>query len=212
MKKLLFLVLIIVSCNNSNEKPYHNYETRFEISEGTETATYQETIEYYTKLANDYSEISIETIGETDSGKPLHIVTLNANANSFDFEKLKKDNRILLINNGIHPGESDGIDATMMLFRDIVQGVIKAPKNTIIVTIPIYNVGEVLIEIQVHALTKMVQNHMVLEVMHVIMTLIVILLNQILKTRKHLLRFFIWYNLTFLLIIMLVTVQITNTH
>ncbi|MDA8874369.1 M14 family metallopeptidase [Winogradskyella sp.] len=141
MKKLLFLVLIIVSCNNSNEKPYHNYETRFEISEGTETATYQETIDYYTKLANDYSEISIETIGETDSGKPLHIVTLNANANSFDFEKLKKDNRILLINNGIHPGESDGIDATMMLFRDIVQGVIKAPKNTILVTIPIYNVG-----------------------------------------------------------------------
>ena len=198
MKKLLFLVLIIVSCNNSNEKPYHNYETRFEISEGTETATYQETIDYYTKLANDYSEISIETIGETDSGKPLHIVTLNANANSFDFEKLKKDNRILLINNGIHPGESDGIDATMMLFRDIVQGVIKAPKNTILVTIPIYNVGG---SLNRNSGTRTNQNgpkSYGLEVMQVIMTLIVILLNQTLKTRKHLLRFFIWYNLTFL--------------
>ena len=47
----------------------------------------------------------------------------------------------MLINNGIHPGESDGIDATMMLFRDFVQGHIKAPKNTVLVTIPIYNIG-----------------------------------------------------------------------
>jgi hypothetical protein len=48
---------------------------------------------------------------------------------------------VLLINNGIHPGESDGIDATMMLYRDLAQGKIKAPKNTVLVTIPIYNIG-----------------------------------------------------------------------
>jgi hypothetical protein len=58
-----------------------------------------------------------------------------------DFEKLRENNRIILINNGIHPGESDGIDATMLLYRDIVQGKIEAPKNTVLVTIPIYNVG-----------------------------------------------------------------------
>lgn len=46
-----------------------------------------------------------------------------------------------MINNGIHPGESDGIDATMMLFRGIVQGNIETPKNTVLATIPIYNVG-----------------------------------------------------------------------
>ena len=141
MKKLLFLLLIIVSCNNSYEKPYYKHETRFEISEGTETATYQETIVYYTELANNYQEISIEAIGETDSGKPLHLVTLNPSASGSNFETLRKENRIILINNGIHPGESDGIDATMMLFRDFVNGRIEAPKNTILVTIPIYNVG-----------------------------------------------------------------------
>ena len=129
-----------MSCNNSSEKPYYDFETHFEISEGLETATYKQTITYYTELAKAYPEISIQDIGETDSGKPLHIVTLNTDA-EFDFSEIRKSKRILLINNGIHPGESDGIDATMMLFRDLLNERIPTPKNTVLVTIPIYNVG-----------------------------------------------------------------------
>jgi len=148
MKKLILLFLIIASCadksNQSNEKTEASnidLTTVFEKSEGLETATYHETIKYYTNLANTYSEISIQEIGETDSGQPLHIVTLNSNGSSDDFKTIRENNRIILINNGIHPGESDGIDATMMLYRDIVKGKIKAPKQTVLVTIPIYNVG-----------------------------------------------------------------------
>ncbi|GAA3637749.1 M14 family metallopeptidase [Flavivirga jejuensis] len=141
MRLVLISLILCVSCTNSNKKPDYNFETHFENSKGLETATYQQTIQFYTALAEIYSEISIQAIGETDSGEPLHIVTLNPNR-IFDFSEIRKnDKRILLINNGIHPGESDGIDATMMLFRDIVQGKIKAPKETILVTIPIYNVG-----------------------------------------------------------------------
>ena len=99
-----------------------------------------ETIQYYTDLAETYPEISIQAIGTTDSGKPLHIVTLNPDKD-FDFKSIRETKRILLINNGIHPGESDGIDATMMLYTDIAEGKIEAPKNTVLVTIPIYNVG-----------------------------------------------------------------------
>ncbi|MEL6919288.1 MAG: M14 family metallopeptidase, partial [Bacteroidota bacterium] len=40
-----------------------------------------------------------------------------------------------------HPGESDGIDATMLLFRDFALEHLKPLKNTVLVTIPIYNVG-----------------------------------------------------------------------
>ena len=146
MKKLILLFLIIVSCSeksnqNKDNTPEIDFTTVFEKSEGLETATYHETIQYYKDLADRYSEISIREIGDTDSGKPLHIVTLNMNGSGDNFEDLHQDNRILFINNGIHPGESDGIDATMMLYRDLVQGKIEAPKNTVIVTIPIYNVG-----------------------------------------------------------------------
>ncbi len=146
MKKLLLLLLLITSCSENNEKKGNDksdidFTTVFEKSKGLETATYEETIQFYSDLADSYSEISIQEIGETDSGKPLHIVTLNMDGSGDDFETLRKDNRILLINNGIHPGESDGIDATMMLYRDVVQGKIEEPKSTILVSIPIYNVG-----------------------------------------------------------------------
>jgi hypothetical protein len=144
MKRILYLFIFIVACNN-NEKPLFDFETHFEKSNGLETATYYETIAFYENLAEAYDEIFIDSIGETDSGKPLHLVTLNmdnldSNGNYFS-EIHEKGKRIILINNGIHPGESDGIDATMILFRDIVQGKIEAPKNTVLVTIPIYNVG-----------------------------------------------------------------------
>lgn len=141
MKKLLLLFVIITSCAEQSEKKETDFTTVFEKSNGLETATYEQTIEYYTNLSDSYSTISIQAIGKTDSGKPLHIVTLNPNGTNADFETLRKNNRILLINNGIHPGESDGIDATMMLYRDIANGTIEAPKNTVLVTIPIYNVG-----------------------------------------------------------------------
>lgn len=140
MKKIIILLFLITSCSIESKKETVDFTTIFEKSEGKQTATYDETIQYYTDLAEIYPEISIQAIGNTDSGKPLHIVTLNPDKD-FDFESIRKTKRILFINNGIHPGESDGIDATMMLYRDIVNGKIETPKNTVLVTIPIYNVG-----------------------------------------------------------------------
>ena len=140
MKKILVLLILFISCNTVENKSEIDFTTVFEKSEGLETATYEQCITYYKNLAKVHPEISIQSIGETDSGKPLHIVTLNPDA-TFDFQEIRQNKRILLINNGIHPGESDGIDATMLLFRDIVQGKIDSPKHTVLVTIPIYNVG-----------------------------------------------------------------------
>ncbi|WP_298499023.1 M14 family metallopeptidase [uncultured Algibacter sp.] len=141
MRKILSFFILLISCNSSTNKKVYNFETHFEKTNGLETGTYQQTIQFYSNLAEVYPEIHFEAIGETDSEKPLHIVTFNTNK-EFDFSEIRKNNkRVLLINNGIHPGESDGIDATMMLFRDLSQGKIIAPKNTILVTIPIYNIG-----------------------------------------------------------------------
>lgn len=139
MKKI-FIGALFALCFCCETKKAHDFTTVFEKSNGTETATYFETISYYKNLASVYTSITIDSIGKTDSGKPLHIVTLNPDGD-FNFIDIRKNKRILLINNGIHPGESDGIDATMLLYRDIANGKIKAPKNTVLVTIPIYNIG-----------------------------------------------------------------------
>ncbi|MBQ4820467.1 M14 family metallopeptidase [Aquimarina sp. MMG016] len=144
MQKITFILssLLIISCNISEKKSNKNYDftTTFEKSKGTETPTYPEVITYYKKLAEAYPEINIQEIGMTDSGYPLHLVTLNPDK-VFDFKKIRQTKQVLLINNGIHPGESDGIDATMLLFRDIVKGNINVPENTVLAAIPIYNIG-----------------------------------------------------------------------
>jgi len=140
MKKFWLLLLILHACTSEKKSVLYDFTTTFETSKGMETATYDETMVFYTQLAETYPEINIQRIGTTDAGRPLHLVTLNADAH-FNFAEIRKTKRLLLIMNGIHPGEPDGIDATMLLFRDLVQGKIDMPKSTVLVTIPIYNVG-----------------------------------------------------------------------
>ncbi|MFV8224815.1 M14 family metallopeptidase [Christiangramia aquimixticola] len=145
MKKLWLILGILISLSSCDFSKYKlvkefDFETRFEKSGGTETGTYAEVIKFYTQLAEAYPSVTLQTFGETDSGLPLHLAIYNPSGEP-DLEKLRKSHSVMLINNGIHPGESDGIDATMMLFRDLASDSIASPKNTIIATIPIYNVG-----------------------------------------------------------------------
>ncbi|MEL4308102.1 M14 family metallopeptidase [Joostella sp. CR20] len=138
MKKLIpILFLLFISFSKAQDV---DFTTVFEKSNGVATATYQETISFFTELAKQYPSVKIIEEGTTDSGKNLHLVLLNPDEN-FNLEDIRKNKRILFINNGIHPGEPDGIDATMMLYRDIVQGKISIPKHTVLATIPIYNIG-----------------------------------------------------------------------
>ncbi len=137
----LLIAILIISCQADKKKKDYNFTTTFEKSSGLETSSYTEVLAYYKALASTYTSIAIYEMYKTDSGEPLHLVTFNPNR-SFEgeFDGTRNKN-ILLINNGIHPGESDGVDASMMLLRDLAMGKIAAPKNTIIAVIPIYNIG-----------------------------------------------------------------------
>lgn len=140
LNKLLFLTLGLTLCAMQGQNPNKELLTRFEYSEGKETATYQEVIAYYRILADRFEEISMTEMGQTDSGEPLHLVRFIPKAIA---NRAAKDSRPIrvLINNGIHPGESDGIDATMMLFRDLATSKLPPIKNTVVATIPVYNIG-----------------------------------------------------------------------
>lgn len=142
MKYLRYLTVLLLafSCETAREREVGDFPTHFEESGETETATYQQTIDFYIGLSREFPEINIQTIGETDSGRPLHMVTYNPESD-FNFDKIRQNKLVILINNGIHPGESDGIDATMLLYRDLALKKISPPQNLILVTIPVYNVG-----------------------------------------------------------------------
>ncbi|GAB5400592.1 MAG: M14 family metallopeptidase [Aureisphaera sp.] len=144
MKKIFLLLIstfVLSNCGSKEEASDFDFITQFEKSDGTETATYEEVISFYQNLADVHTSVAMYKMGPTDSGEPLHLVTFNPNRTfESEFSDDKREN-ILLINNGIHPGESDGIDASMLLIRDFAEGKIKAPENTIIAVIPVYNIG-----------------------------------------------------------------------
>ena len=85
------------------------------------------------------AKLNMKTMGATDAGYSLHLVLISADGKINPAEWHKQGKVIIMINNGIHPGEPDGIDASMMLARDIITGKINLPKNVCLGIIPVYN-------------------------------------------------------------------------
>lgn len=123
----------------------HSYSqtitTKYEQTQARETPTYHEAIAWWKMLDERFAHVKMLTMGPSDAGFPLHLVIV-ANDKDFDLaSQRKKNKRILLVNNGIHPGEPDGIDASMLLVRDIVTNKKKLPDNLVLAIIPVYNIG-----------------------------------------------------------------------
>ncbi len=133
MKKCFVFCFLLIAVKAWAQK------TPFERSGKTETTTYTAAITYYQNLIKGCPEARLLSYGSTDFGKPLHLLVLSKDK-VFDPVAIRKSNkRILLINNGIHPGEPEGIDASMMLARDLIKGK-QLPKNVVICIIPLYNI------------------------------------------------------------------------
>ncbi len=137
MRKALVVSIFFILCyNNSNAQ-----QCRFEKSNGLESATYFEAIAWYKNLDQQSPKVLVKQMGITDAGYPLHIVLVSKDG-KFDAVKWHEQNKaVILINNGIHPGEPDGIDASMLLLRDIVLGKLRLPNNIALAIIPVYNIG-----------------------------------------------------------------------
>ncbi len=133
----LLFALLLSFVSQSQEK----FLTEFEKSGGKQTPTYHEIIKWWQKLDQQSGKVKMLEMGMTDAGYPLHLVVV-ANNGDYNFNSIRKNNkRVILINNGIHPGEPDGIDASMLLVRDIVTNKFKIPDNIVLAIIPVYNIG-----------------------------------------------------------------------
>lgn len=96
------------------------------------TLTYDSVLIAYRYLAQEYpQECKLDSLASTDAGKPLHYLSINEN---------KGVNQIkVLINNGIHPGESCGIDASILFAQELLEKGVK--ENIAYYIIPVYNIG-----------------------------------------------------------------------
>lgn len=132
---ILFSIQCLCSASQSS------IATKFELSKGTQTPAYFEIVEWWKKLDRISGKVKLLTMGMTDAGYPLHLSVVSNNGD-YNFDNIRKNNkRIILVNNGIHPGEPDGIDASMLLARDIVTGKYKIADNVVLAFIPVYNIG-----------------------------------------------------------------------
>lgn len=136
MKKLFLLPVLLCLVIFAIAQP-----TPYEKGGKNVTATYAECIAYYQQLDKRSNIVQIKTMGTTDAGYPLHLVLVSKDG-KFDPVSWHKQNKtVILINNGIHPGEPDGIDASMMLVRDIIDNKTSLPNDVVLGIIPIYNIG-----------------------------------------------------------------------
>jgi hypothetical protein len=133
MKRIYLIFLLCLGMQS------YGQQTPFEKSQRKATATYPEVIKYYQELDKSFAQAKLITYGATDFGEPLHLLVLSRDQ-TFDPAVIRKQNkRILLINNGIHPGEPEGIDASMMFARDLLKSN-KLPDSVVIAIIPLYNI------------------------------------------------------------------------
>ena len=117
MRKICVLLLIVLPKVIFSQ----HLTTRFEQTSGTESPTYYEIVEWWKKLDVRSPIVKMIEMGPTDAGFPLHLVMVSADKD-FNIQSIKaKKKAIVFINNAIHPGEPDGIDASMVLVRDIVE-------------------------------------------------------------------------------------------
>ncbi|MBK6449673.1 M14 family zinc carboxypeptidase [Candidatus Brachybacter algidus] len=137
-----FLTFNILSAQES----FTPYPFKKEV-EANRSVTYAKAIELYKAMAAKDKRIQVNEVGMTDVGIPLHevIVDINSDFNPGDARRRKKN--VLFINNGIHPGEPDGIDATLWLVQDILTDPKKAAllERLVLVIIPVYNIDGALV-------------------------------------------------------------------
>ena len=116
--------------------------THFEKSNQLESPDYENTIKYFQKFVDRTPYVKIKTIGVTPQGRELKSIIISKDK-AFTPEQAKKTGKaIILIQNGIHPGEIEGKDACMLLMREILITKEKAHllDNAILIIIPVLNI------------------------------------------------------------------------
>ena len=119
------------------------HPTPFERSNQNQTTDWASCIAFYETLARTFPQVlRFFPIGTSDNGLPLHAGVVSADG-VFDREAIHAAGRpVFFNNNGIHPGEPEGIDACMALVRDFCTQPqrLAALGQTVFLFIPVYNV------------------------------------------------------------------------
>ena len=118
-------------------------KTPYELGNQNQTTTWSDCVAWYEELARRYpSVLRFGVIGTSDAGVPIHAGVVSSDG-VFSREAIKQSGRpVFFNNNGIHPGEPEGVDGCMALVRDFCTqpSRLAALGETVFIFIPLYNV------------------------------------------------------------------------
>ena len=142
MKKLFVLYFFVCASIAFSQQSDNNWTTYFEQSGFKGTPDYNQTMQYFQRLADNSEYAELKTFGMSPQGRELKFLVVNSKKN-FDLDKIKKSGEpVVLIICGIHSGEIEGKDASMILLREIL---ITKEKKTLVdsltlLVVPIFSV------------------------------------------------------------------------
>ena len=110
---------------------------------GSTTPAWAETIEAFRELADTRSGATMSVMGTDDNGSPMHLFVLHDGTFPHPDSLRAAGKSILWITNGIHPGEPDGVDASLLLARALLDSdqYMGLLANTAVCIVPVYNVS-----------------------------------------------------------------------
>ena len=121
MIKIILIAITILSFSQTfPQSAEDDWKTIFEKSEFVSTADYDQTMKYFQSLADNSDYAEFLTFGLSPQGRELKylLVTKESKMNIPPGKELFKPP--ILIINGIHSGEIEGKDASMLLMREIL--------------------------------------------------------------------------------------------
>ncbi len=129
-----FLLLLIPACIISQDVTTYYLQNK--------SAEWKEAISFYKNLDLKYTEAKLFEEGITDAGKPLHLFVISSDGD-FNPELIRKKNKcIVFINNAIHPGEPDGVDASILFAKNMLSNAAnkKLLQHVVVCIVPVFNI------------------------------------------------------------------------
>ncbi len=133
MNRTLFLLFLAFSIQLSAQ----------DALTSNKSMTYHDLLEEYKNLDHQFDQAFLIPYGKDDCGETIHLFVISGTS-VFQPQRLHELNKcILFINNGIHPGEPDGMDASLIFAKELLykESNHKLLENVVVCIIPTYNIG-----------------------------------------------------------------------
>ena len=114
-------------------------EIPFVTSKGLKSATVKEVDTFYSYWLRQKTILRPVTSKKINAQDELNLLEISAYQQAPDSSYIT-----LFINNAIHAGEPDGVDATMLLINDYMTGKLPLPQHVRILVLPFYNASGML--------------------------------------------------------------------